>query len=148
MRTCTLTLPWPPTVNHYWRSMVINDSVRVHISKEGKEFRKAVHKLLMVQRATHFGRSRLAVEVVAHPPDARARDLDNLSKSLLDALTDEVIDKKLGIVHRVAWCDDSQIDDYRIRRGTVLKEGKVVVTISELLAAPEQASLLEASPCF
>jgi crossover junction endodeoxyribonuclease RusA len=60
----------------------------------------------------------LRVEIEAWPPDKRKRDLDNILKSLLDALT------YAGI-----WEDDSQIDDLRIYRATI--GGMVKVRIYE-----------------
>ncbi|NBW23084.1 MAG: RusA family crossover junction endodeoxyribonuclease, partial [Caulobacteraceae bacterium] len=50
----------------------------------------------------------------AFPPDKRKRDLDNVLKSLLDALT-----------HANVWDDDSQIDDLRIYRNIVAGMVKV-----------------------
>lgn len=55
---------------------------------------------------------RLALHIVAFPPDRRKRDLDNLPKGVLDTLT-----------KAETWIDDSQIDDLRITRGHVVKGG-------------------------
>ena len=59
------------------------------------------------------------------PPDNRKRDLGNLDKCLLDALT------KAGV-----WTDDSLVDDQRFRRARnedgslhVVNDGLVIVEI-------------------
>ncbi len=112
----TLTLPWPPTVNHYWR----NVSGRTLISRKGREYREAVGWAVRAAKASPWPESaRLCVAIEAQAPDKRRRDLDNLPKSVLDALTDAGV-----------WADDSQIDDLRIWRGPV-GAGQIVVTIRE-----------------
>jgi len=66
----------------------------------------------------HVGR--LAVDIYVNPPDKRKRDLDNIPKALLDALT-----------HAGIWEDDSQIDQLTITRGPVIKQGLAIVTIQD-----------------
>lgn len=105
-----IVLPWPPSVNRYWRSV----AGRVLISQEGRAYREAVLAQMMIQRkaATHTGK--LVVEIEAWRPDNRVRDLDNLLKATLDALT-----------HAGVYKDDSQIVDLRIfwaqEKGGMLK---------------------------
>lgn len=112
----TLTLPYPPTVNTYWR----NVSGRTLISRKGREYREAVGWAVRAAKAAPWPESaRLCVAIEAQAPDKRRRDLDNLPKSVLDALTDAGV-----------WADDSQIDDLRIWRGPV-GAGQIVVTIRE-----------------
>jgi len=60
------------------------------------------------------------VIVTAYPPDKRKRDLDNILKALLDAMQGSLYE------------DDSQIDQLLIKRGDVIKGGKVRVTIEEI----------------
>jgi crossover junction endodeoxyribonuclease RusA len=60
----------------------------------------------------------LAVTLRVHAPDRRARDLDNLPKALLDAIT-----------HAGLWEDDSLIDELHIYRCGPIKGGCVVVQI-------------------
>lgn len=62
---------------------------------------------------------RLSVEIDAHPPDRRRRDLDNLQKPLLDAL------EYAGVYE-----DDSQIDRLVSRRCAVASPGYVFVRIA------------------
>jgi crossover junction endodeoxyribonuclease RusA len=110
-----IVLPWPPTVNSYWRSI----PGRVLISAEGRRYRQAVADLAAEHGWPKFGAARLAVGIDAWPPDRRRRDLDNILKSLLDALT-----------HAGVWDDDSQIDRLCITRNPIIG-GMVKVTISE-----------------
>lgn len=109
-----LSLPWPPSVNHYWRR---NNGPGMHISAEGLAFRARVEALCSVVGCVY---GRVAVKVIAYPPDSRKRDLDNLLKSLLDALT-----------HAGMFEDDSHIDDLHITRASV-RGGRVEVVITAL----------------
>jgi len=68
----------------------------------------------------------LDVHITAYPPDRRKRDLDNIPKSILDALT-----------HANVWGDDSQVDDLRITRGHVVKQGAVAITITPMTGEGE-----------
>lgn len=125
-----LNLPWPPTVNTYWRSLVIKGQVRVLTSLKGRDYQSSVARLCLLNRAAKNLSGRLSVTITAYPPDRRARDLDNIAKSLLDALT------KAGV-----WGDDSQIDRLIIQRGPVIKDGRVSVEIVEGAPAPEQLEI-------
>ncbi len=123
MSTATIELPWPPTVNHYWQSVVRGRRVWVRVSDEGNAYRSVVGDIV---RQTFPGLtqpilSRLSVYIVASPPDRRRRDLDNILKSLLDALTASGV-----------WGDDSQIDSLYIDRGEVETGGRVIVAISAI----------------
>ena len=114
--TFEVSLPWPPTVNTYWRHAVKGGVAMIYVSKEGQIYRTAVMGQTALTKKLHTGR--LRVEIEAYPPDKRKRDLDNILKSLLDALT------YAGI-----WEDDSQIDDLRIYRSTI--GGMVKVRVYE-----------------
>ena len=114
-----VALPWPPTVNLYWRHKVAGRLATVYVSAEGMAYRKAVNDLVleaaMVQRyVKQAGPLRIVIE--AFPPDRRKRDLDNILKSLLDSLT-----------HARVWEDDSQIEDLRIYKATIAGMVKVKI---------------------
>ena len=107
-----LTLPWPPSINHYWRHTRNGH----YISAEGKAYRDRVRTAVALAGAQTLA-GRVAVTIAAYPPDRRKRDLDNVLKALLDALT-----------HAGLWTDDEQIDDLRIVRDRVVAPGRVSVT--------------------
>jgi len=109
-----LTLPWPPTVNTYYRST----GGTVLISEKGRLYRKAVADQVLIQRGAKLFSGRLDVVIHAFPPDKRKRDLDNILKALFDSLT------KAGV-----WLDDSQIDRFSVQRCAI--GGMVKVAIHE-----------------
>lgn len=116
-----LTLPFPPSVNRYWR----NVKGKTLISAQGRAYRKHVCAEVYAQRPPLNITSRLAVDIVAHMPDKRRRDLDNLLKATLDALQ-----------HAGVYEDDSQVDDLRIVRGPAEQGGALKITIVELEGEP------------
>ena len=115
-----LTLPWPPSVNHYYRHV----GPRTLISREGREYRRAICGLLApgggsgIRKPPAGGRIALAMD--AFPPDRRRRDLDNLLKCTQDSLA-----------HAGVYEDDSQIDLLTVRRCEVVRGGTVVIRIDE-----------------
>ncbi|HUT61007.1 MAG TPA: RusA family crossover junction endodeoxyribonuclease [Phycisphaerae bacterium] len=108
-----LELPYPPSVNHYFRMV----GRRVLISREGRAFRNRVCSTLAASGVRPLD-GPLAVEIEVYPPDARRRDVDNVQKALLDALE-----------HGGAYRDDSQIVDLRIRKGVPVEGGRTLVRI-------------------
>lgn len=116
-----ITLPWPPSTNTYWR----HTSKGTLISRKGREYRQRVQVLAWsVSRCAEIKAqhtSRLAVKIYAHPPDRRRRDLDNILKSLLDAMQ-----------HGGLYEDDSQIDHLTVIRCTPGLSGAVTVEIQPI----------------
>ncbi len=96
-----IELPWPPSINHYWRHTKNGH----YISNEGKAYRETVCYSCVKHRGILSDDTRLSVGIEAFPPDKRKRDLDNVLKSLLDALQ-----------HAGIYKDDSQIDSLSISR--------------------------------
>ena len=75
-------LPWPPSVNHYYRYV----GPRVLISRDGRRYRETVTSLVR-QKALHPFPGRISLHAEFYPPDRRRRDLDNVGgKVLLDTL--------------------------------------------------------------
>lgn len=115
-----LNLPWPPSVNHYWRSIPARRGSRVLLSREGRAYRERVCDQLVAERMPRLA-GRLRVRVVLHPPTRRMLDIDNRIKPLGDSL------EHAGLMN-----DDEQIDHWDVRRGAVVKGGLAVVEIQEI----------------
>lgn len=115
-----ITLPWPPSVNHYWRAV----NGRNILSKDGREYRSMVISISHSERWLRFIPSaRLGVLIVTYQPDNRRRDIDNILKAVLDAMG-----------HAAVYDDDSQIDELSIARGPVDKSNpRVEVEIVSLM---------------
>jgi crossover junction endodeoxyribonuclease RusA len=111
-----ITLPWPPTMNTYWRQF----RGRLILSAKGREYRVAVADQVALQQAAHDIDKPVRVEIEAFRPDRRKRDLDNLLKAVLD-----------GMAHAGVYQDDSQIQDLRIYWAPVIG-GMVKVKIEVL----------------
>lgn len=102
-----IDLPWPPSVNHYYKAAGYGKRV---LTKEAKQFRDEV--VLLIR--THRDRDQMPIvgpiclELVCHAPDSKRRDLDNLLKATQDALE----------AARV-YCNDSQIKRLVLEWGVV-----------------------------
>lgn len=132
-RQVVLSLPWPPSVNHYWLSLRKGPMAgRVIISTEGKNYRKAVAAAVLEQRVPTrmlTGKLRLWIHVL--PPNNIRRDLDNLPKAVLDSLT-----------HAGVFEDDSDIDDLHITRYAVRPGGELQIRIEEIPGAATESGEL------
>lgn len=111
--------PFPPTVNTYWRNIVMQGKPRTITSKEGRVFRERVLSMVCFDDMTRPALTgRLEVTIDLCPPDKRKRDIDNYAKAVLDAMT-----------HAGVWGDDSQIDRLIINRLPPEKPGHAFLTI-------------------
>lgn len=111
-----LTLPFPPSVNHYWRHV----GSRTLISRAGREYREAVCNLLARRRMTPL-EGRLGLLIEAAPPDRRRRDLDNMLKAVLDSAQ-----------HGGVYGDDGQIDWLCVSRRPVVTDGRADLYLQSL----------------
>lgn len=126
MSSLSVHLPFPPTINTYWRHIVMGKRVATILSEAARVYREAVAREVCAQRvACNALTGKLAVEITVYPPDRRDRDIDNLPKGILDSL------KHAGVIR-----DDADIDDLHIVRGQLRKNaGQVRVVISEIAGA-------------
>ena len=108
------SLDYQPSVNSYWKRN-INGGVRV--SAKGVKYKHTV-KMLLHGRDKLTGR--LKGVFVVNVPDRRRRDLDNVLKALLDSMQGHV------------FLDDEQFDEITVKRGEVIKGGRVDVELYEI----------------
>lgn len=120
-----LRLPWPPSVNHCWETIVIwknGRKVRGRKKSERALIFAAEAKRLIGNRVP--SRELVGVEIRAYFPSRARADLDNLLKILLDSIV------QAGVI-----VDDSQIVDLRIVNAMrVVKGGMVEVSMWEMAA--------------
>lgn len=130
MMKTEIALPFPPSVNRYYRSPRSGPLAgRTMISEEARKYRAAVCALVSESKLGGQMEGLLRVVVEVFVPDRRKRDLDNLHKGILDSLT-----------HAGVWGDDSQIDDLRIYRardeaGNLIIGGMVKVMVERIESA-------------
>lgn len=117
----TLNLPYPPSVNTYYRNL----GTKVLISEKGRKYRRAVANAIIEGNGKAMAPGRYAVVVTLNRKDKRSFDVDNCAKAILDSLT------KAGV-----WVDDKLVDDLRLIRGPVKKPGGCVVEIKLIGANP------------
>ena len=109
-------LPWPPSVNHYYRHV----GPRVLISRDGRRYREAIVAKLR-QEGVRTYRGAVDVTIELYPPDGRRRDVDNSLKCLLDSLT-----------HAGLYGDDSQIIRLTVtKQDPMPPEGMAYIRVQE-----------------
>jgi Holliday junction resolvase RusA-like endonuclease len=108
-----LILPFPPSVNRYWRHV----GQRTLISREGRLFRERVCASLAVRNLKPMAGD-LALTIELHPPDRRRRDADNYFKATLDALE-----------HARAYENDAQIVHLEIDKCDRVPGGQAIIRI-------------------
>lgn len=112
-----LSLPWPPTVNQYWRSL---GRGRVVLSQKAREYKKAVKDTVLAHHANLGLSCPISIAVALHPPSKHRRDIDNYCKGLLDALT------AAGV-----WQDDRQVKRLLVEMQEPTSGGRVDIILRE-----------------
>lgn len=95
-----VVLPWPPSVNHYWRAigrlvrrrMVVSQV----ISEAGRNYRQSAIAAVLEQGSPRI-EGPVRVKEYFYPPSRRRYDLDNFRKASRDALVHAgVIEEDMG----------------------------------------------------
>lgn len=129
LQSIKFSLPYPPSVNHYWEpvSRPVKPGSRKYrawliLSDRAREYRMLATNAMRLQRVP-CGKltGLLRIHLTVFPPDQRDRDLDNLLKGLLDSLA------HAGIIR-----NDADFDEISMKRGHVVGNGRIDVTIAEL----------------
>jgi crossover junction endodeoxyribonuclease RusA len=115
----TLTLPLPPSINHYWRRV----GNKTLISADGRAYRTRCGVEAHLQGVEPLA-GELAVRAVIFMA-RRGSDLDNRLKALLDSL------------NGVCWMDDGQVAEIHVRRELDRTNPRVEMTVEPLRAAEE-----------
>ena len=114
-----LELPWPPSMNSYWRAIPMGKIARNILSKAGRTYRERA--MAAIIESGHHGKGldgKVSLSLILSAPDKRRRDLDNFLKPVLDALT-----------HGKVYEDDYQVDELRVVRGPIVPKGIVMVEL-------------------
>ena len=119
----SILLPFPPTVNTYF---TVSHGRKI-LSDRGRTYQAMCAAMVDAQRrhgyipnGTVFTDD-VAVEITIRPPDRRKRDLDNLLKAALDAITNAHV-----------WNGDSQVKQILARWGERTENGSANVKIMAL----------------
>lgn len=124
-KAITIVLPWPPSVNRYWRSV----RGRNILSKEARAYKVAAQSAIERNGWRVTGPVRVAFTL--YPPDRRLRDGDNVGKPLFDALVSggaiEDDNNRIVLGHSMDWA------------GMDRERPRVEVTITAADAAGRQA---------
>ena len=114
-----LVLPWPPSENH--RTTPIGWGKKI-LTVETKAYRVTVKEKIGIQHRGYAPLSGpLHVVIEFHQADKRRRDVQNLSKDLLDVLTEMHV-----------YSDDSQIDWLEHKRFRDCTQPYIQLTIARL----------------
>jgi crossover junction endodeoxyribonuclease RusA len=99
VKTYSFNLPYPPSQNHIWR----NGQKRTYLTAKAKIWHHHAKKALEALKLTNEGiDAPVRVTLILQAPDKRKRDVHNLHKIVLDALTECNF-----------WTDDSLVEDCR-----------------------------------
>ncbi|HDL5698505.1 TPA: RusA family crossover junction endodeoxyribonuclease [Mannheimia haemolytica] len=113
-----LVLPYPPSVNDYWRWV---SKTRRVVCKRGKDYQWATF-IASREKPSFIGQ--VEIECDVYFPDNRDRDLDNLGKCILDSLvySKVIVDDSRHYVKKLTFQDKGN-----------QKGGAVIVRIKERL---------------
>jgi len=109
-------LPWPPSINGYWRT--VNN--RQIISKRGRTYRAEIYtEFLFIGLLNELIDKNVNVHMILNPPTLRKYDVDNFTKAVFDGLTAAKF-----------WVDDEQVQKLTVEKGKKIKGGDVEISVS------------------
>lgn len=108
-------LPYPPSVNNYWRYW----RNRACLTAKAKRYRRDVVLAMREQKVIQL-QGEIELGITLFPPDRRRRDIDNALKALLDSLA-----------YGGLYEDDSQITRLCVEKDHCIEDGMVLVMAQE-----------------
>lgn len=109
-------LPYPPSVNGYWRSF----RGRQIISKRGRDYVKLVGEVMKsLKLSGELIDGNIELSMTINPPTLRKYDVDNFTKGVFDALT------KCEF-----WVDDEQVQKLTVKKGVKTPGGNAEISIT------------------
>jgi crossover junction endodeoxyribonuclease RusA len=97
----TLSLPYPPSANRLWRSVPGKGVLK---SAAYRGWLNDAAKWVTIQAGGKFIVGHFAIAIEAERPDRRRRDLDNLAKPTMDALTHSGVITDDSFARRIILC--------------------------------------------
>jgi Holliday junction resolvase RusA-like endonuclease len=122
-----MMLPLPPTTNSYWNTRIVfNKGQQRHMgipytTHEAKEYAADIEERIMDKQCRYFSKQPLEMTMIICPRDARRQDISNRLKTFEDAL------KNAGVFE-----DDCQMVGIHLLKGPTIKQGRVVLFLSEV----------------
>lgn len=110
----SLTVPYPPSMNHYWNPVVVNGRARIVLGKEGRAYKQTVANIGLIAKMKIMT-GKLVATIVITAPDIRC-DADNCLKALFDSL--------IGIMYE----DDRQVYEIHAYK-RIQRPGSVSITV-------------------
>ena len=127
-----IRLPYPPSVNTYWRTTVKGHRAITYTSTEGKNYRKQVIDDWRRLTGGVTFRGRLALRMTIVFPDHKERDMDNLTKALQDSLQ-----------HAGAFETDQQIKLLILEQELIQKPGWIDIKLGPKPGIEQQSTLFD-----
>lgn len=94
----TLVLPWPPSINGYWRSIMRGKRVAQIISERGRNYRYAVTAQVISSGSPSIS-GPVRVHERFYPPTLRRYDIDNFRKAYRDGIVKAGVIEDDHLIH-------------------------------------------------
>lgn len=120
--TYNFDMPWPPSVNGYWKPVKTPKMAILTMSKQGKGYREdAIAHLRDLGLKDLNITQPVSVALRLHPPKNFIYDIDNYCKGLFDSLT-----------HGNFWKDDTLVQEMYVVKGEKATPGRIELTVEVL----------------
>lgn len=137
-----LMLPLPPSANAYWRTRITKlkyptpkqymmsggYTAMTYVSKDGKAYKEAVKDRIQGKGLAFMSEAPLRLDILVCMATNGRADISNRIKVLEDALQDAGV-----------FLDDCKVVELHVHRGPVIKGGRVIISVTEVIPDPHGA---------